>query len=129
MATEQPGQLVSFKAAISMASHQYKFVKMSANDTVTLCTATTDIPVGIIQNAPGSLAAASVMVQGVSKLVGGGSLTVGALVGTDAAGLGTLIVAGTSGTVAYPVAQVLSSNTAANGIATVLLGNTPTHSF
>lgn len=123
MAYEIPGMVVSLTAGASLASDQFKFVKLSADNTVILCSATTDTPIGILQNSPGSLGPAEVMVSGVSKLVAGGSIPFNTLVGTDAAGLGTAITSGTTGTVAYPVCRTIAGNTAANGIVTVLLGN------
>lgn len=123
MAYEIPGMTITLKAGTSLASDQYKFVKLSADNTVVLCSATTDVPIGILQNTPGSLDAASVMVSGVSKLIGAGSVPFNSLVGTDASGLGVAITSGSGGTVAYPVCRTLAGNTAANGILTVLLGN------
>lgn len=122
MAYEIPGLKVSLIAGSDLSTHQFKFVKMSADNTVTICSATSDNPIGILQNAPGSLGVAEVMLVGVSKLVAGGSIPYDTLVGTDASGKGTAVVSGTSGTVAYPKGKVLVGNTAANGYVTVALG-------
>lgn len=122
MAVQQPGFSVTLKAGEDLSTAQFTFVKLSADNTVVQCSATTDNPVGVLQNKPGSLGAADVMTMGLTKLVGAGSIPAGALVGTDANGLGVAITSGTSGTVAYPKGQVVIGNTAANGIVTVLLG-------
>ena len=122
MAYEIPGLKVSLTAGEDLSSHQFKFVKLSADNTVSLCSATTDNPIGILQNKPGSLGVAEVMLNGVSKLVAGGSLAYDTMVGTDASGKGTAVASGASGTVAYPKGKVLVGNTAADGLVTVALG-------
>lgn len=122
MAVEQPGFSVTLKAGQDLSSAQFTFVKLSADNTVVQCSATTDNPIGVLQNKPGSLGAAEVMTMGLTKLVAGGSLGYGVLVGTDASGKGTTVTSGSSGTVAYPKGQVVIGNTAANGIVTVMLG-------
>lgn len=122
MAVEQPGFSVTLKAGQDLSTAQYTFVKLSADNTIVQCSATTDNPLGVLQNKPGSLGAAEVMVQGLTKLVAGGSLAYGVLVGTDASGKGTSVVSGTSGTVAYPKGMVVTGNTAANGIVSALIG-------
>jgi hypothetical protein len=122
MAIELPGFSITLTAGQDLSSAQFRFVKLSADNTVVQCTATTDNPIGVLQNKPGSLGAAEVMTMGLTKLVAGGSLGYGVMVGTDAAGKGTAVVSGASGTVAYPKGQVVIGNTAANGIVTVLLG-------
>lgn len=94
-------------AGQDLSTHQYKFVSLNASQQVVLCSATTDVPYGILQNAPGSLQPAQVMRMGISRLVFGGSMATGANnVGTDANGKGTLFAAGVAGTAAYPVGTV-----------------------
>ena len=89
MAYEIPGKVISLICgAVSLAAMQYHFVKLSADNTVVICAAVTDIPVGVLQNKPGIGKAAEVMIFGVSKLIVGaaGALTYGLAVGTDASG-------------------------------------------
>lgn len=93
------------QAASDLSAKQYYFVKLDTAGRVALCSATTDVPYGILQNKPGSLEPATVMRVGISRLVAGGTLGIGGLVGTDADGKGTLVTSGTTGTVAYPVAR------------------------
>lgn len=96
---------VTVQAGQDLSTHKYKFVKLNTSGQVVLCAATTDLPYGILQNAPGSLQPAQVMRQGISRLVFGGSIATAANnVGTDAAGKGTVFAAGVAGTAAYPVA-------------------------
>lgn len=120
MAYEIPGfRLGTHKAASDLSAKQYHFVKLDSSGNVAAIAAATDVPLGILQNTPGSLHAADVMTQGVSKLVAGGSLAAAALVGTDADGKGTAYTYGASGTAGVIMGQVLTGNTTANGIVTV----------
>lgn len=72
-------------AVASLAAKQFFYVKLTASG-IELCAAATDRPFGILQNAPIIGEAAEVMRLGVSKVVAGGTIAIGALVGTDAAG-------------------------------------------
>lgn len=120
MAYEVPGfRIGTLKAGTDLSTKQFTFVKLDSSGNVVACAATTDVPLGILQNTPGSLHAADVMTQGVSKLVAGGSIAAGALIGTDGSGKGTAYTIGSSGTAAIIMGQVLQGNTAANGIITV----------
>lgn len=89
MAYEIPGLSITFIAGADLSAYQYHFVKLSADNTVVICAAQTDIPVGVLQNDPDAAGkAASVMIYGVSKLevAAAGALTFGLAVGTDAVG-------------------------------------------
>ena len=89
MAYEIPKKVLSLICgAVSLAAMQYHFVKLSADNTVVVCSGVTDVPVGVLQNDPGIGEAAEVLVFGISKLVvgGAGDLTFGLAVGTDADG-------------------------------------------
>ena len=74
MAVEQAGVSVTLKAGQDLSSAQFTFVKLSADNTVVQCSATTDNPIGVLQNKPGNLGAAEVMTMGRSKLVAGVNL-------------------------------------------------------
>ena len=107
-------------AGTSLTTKQYTFVKLNSSGQVIACSATTDVPYGILQNAPGSLQPALVMRDGISRLVFGGSIATGAnMLGTDGAGKGTLHAAGAGGTVAYPVGFVEEGVNVADLIGTV----------
>lgn len=93
------------RAGEDLSAKQYHFVKLDTDGDVIACAASTDVAWGILQNKPGSLEPATVMRLGVSRLIAGGTLAIGGLVGPDSAGKGTLVTSGTSGTVAYPVAR------------------------
>ena len=120
MAYEVPGFKLSLVAGESLASAQYKFVKLNSSGQVIVPTGVTDIPVGVLQNAPASGEIAEVMVCGVSKLQGDADLTKGNQIGTSADGQAAAYVAGTD-TTKYVVGQVLEDNAAAGGLITALI--------
>lgn len=69
------------------ATAQYRFVKLSADNTVVPCAATTDIPVGVLQEpcvATGD--PVDVVIAGVSLLQAGASTTAGTPISTTASG-------------------------------------------
>lgn len=74
MATGRNLESESYAAGADLSTHQFKFVKVSATDTVTLCGAN-ERGVGVLQNKPESGEAAQVMQLGVSKVVSDGSGT------------------------------------------------------
>jgi hypothetical protein len=95
-----------------MSSSQFLFVKMTSTDrTVDVCSAATDIVLGILQDEPTTGQAAGVRVYGHSKVVLGEVVAAGALVGTSTEGKAITITAGSS-TTAYIAGQcVVGGNT------------------
>tara|TARA_Y100001938_G_C8073324_1_gene424446 strand:+ start:1670 stop:2050 length:381 start_codon:yes stop_codon:yes gene_type:complete len=87
MATQESLKCITLEAGADLSGDQYKFVKLSAGKAV-LCSAATDIPVGVLQNKPASGAAATVAVSGVTKLLSGGTISSGDQLGTDGSGTG-----------------------------------------
>jgi hypothetical protein len=67
MATNNAVLIRSYEAAEDLSVHQYKIVVLDTGK-VRLPRATTDIPLGVLQNAPVAGEAASVMLIGVSKI-------------------------------------------------------------
>lgn len=116
----------SFVAGGNLSTKQYHFVKLSAANTVVICSGATDIPIGILQNNPESGAEATVMMLGTSKLVSDAALSVGALIGTSADGQGDAKTAGTD-TTEYVVGVALSASTAAGGVIEVALNTLNPH--
>lgn len=89
MAYEIPGMVHTFKAAGDLSTYQFHFMKLTADDTVSVCTGQTDIPCGVLQNKPNAAGkTADVMLYGITKLEvdAAGSLTFGLAVGTAASG-------------------------------------------
>jgi hypothetical protein len=90
--------LPGVSASASLTAKQFHAVKMTGDKTVTFCAAITDLCIGVLQDAPASGEPANVVVFGLSKMVAGGTITAGQLVGTDNAGKAVAIVAGTDTT-------------------------------
>lgn len=103
----------TFKAAADLSAKQYYFVKQTAEDTVNVCTALTDVPCGILQNKPDAAnKAALVLVIGKSPYVGGASMSVGDLIKTDTSSRGITMTPGTN-TTHYTLGQCTEAPTAA----------------
>lgn len=119
MAVERPGTLASYQAAADLSDWQFRFVKLDANGQIAKITAATDIPFGILQDKPAAQGrAGAVMLDGMSKLVGGANLAKGDIIGTDNQGRGVAVVAGTD-TTKYSVGIVRTDNSVAGGLCSV----------
>lgn len=120
MAVEVPGLQLSFQAAADLSAYQYRFVKLDANGQAALCSAATDIPLGILQDKPAAAGrACNVMLDGRSKIVAGANLAKSDRVGTDSTGRAVALIAGTD-TTKYPVGLVVNDNSIANGLADII---------
>jgi len=115
MAYELPGQVATFTAAADLSAKQYYFVKITADNTVNVCAAVTDVPIGVLQNAPASGEAASVMLYGISKVSANEAIAVGSNIGTGDDGQADVVAAGTDTTVRL-VGQALEAASAAGEI-------------
>lgn len=105
-------------ASADLSTHQYKFVKLSGEKTVTVCSAATDLPFGVLQNAPTSGQEAEVTSIGVTKLIGTADLNFGDRIGTSSGGHA---VAKSAGTVDYIVGEVINGNGGAGGYVTAFV--------
>lgn len=85
MATENPIQVLSFKAAADLSAAQFKAVKVDSNGEIALC-GDGDSFIGILQNDPTSGNAGDVMTYGKSKAIASAAIAAGALVTTAALG-------------------------------------------
>ena len=118
MAFEGPmTKIPALTASADLTGKQYYFVKISGANTVTVCAATTDKPIGILQNAPNTGEAAEVACSGVSKVSGDANLAAGDSVGTSSDGQAAAYTV--SDTTKYIVGQVVLDNSAAGGLATI----------
>lgn len=70
MATENKILDVSYPAGEDLSNDQYRIVILSS-DTILRPNAATDVPFGILQNAPANGDAASIRLIGISKIVFG----------------------------------------------------------
>lgn len=121
MAYEGPQiKIPGLSASADLSAKQYYFVKMSGNRTVTVCAAVTDIPCGVLQNAPTSGQAAEVVAIGVTKVSGDADLSYGNVIGTSSDGQAAAYVAGTD-TTKYACGIVLDDNAAAGGLITAVV--------
>lgn len=118
MAYEGPMmKATGLKAGADLSSKQHYFVKMTADNTVGVCAAVTDIPIGVLLNAPTSGESAEVCIAGVCKVSGDEDLDVADLIGTSSDGQAQVVAVGSETTV-YIVGQVIAGNGAAGGLAT-----------
>ena len=104
------------RAFADLSTHQYKFVKLTSNG-IELVSALTDKPFGVLQNAPTAGQAAEVMRLGLTKVISGGTIAVGAAVGTSAAGLALSKTLGTD--ITHFVAGVADEASVINDIFTL----------
>ena len=99
MAKQYDGQDVSFKAYDSMSSSQFLFVKATSTaDTVDVCSAVTDLILGVLQDEGTTGQGVGVRLFGHTKIVLGTTVAAGALVGTTTAGKAVTVTAGSDTT-------------------------------
>lgn len=68
MATDNSILIRSFEAAEDLSNDQYRIVVLDSGKVRRPDHATTDLPLGVLQNAPAAGEAASVMLMGISKI-------------------------------------------------------------
>lgn len=122
MAYEGPKTLplTALTASADLTGKQYYFVKMSGENTVTVCAAVTDVPIGVLQNAPDNGEIAEVLCVGVTKISGDEDLDAGDIIGSSSDGQAQVVAVGSETTV-YIAGQVLQGNGAAGGLATAVI--------
>lgn len=111
---------VTLVAAADLSSKQYTFVKLDSDGKVAAAAAATDIPIGVLQNAPTAGQEAEVLVVGGTKVVAGAAIGEGALVGTSSTGKAVALVAGTD-TTKYVVGTLLTESAADGNIVTAVI--------
>lgn len=115
-----PLKLTGLTASADLSAKQFYFVKISGVNTVTVCAALTDKPIGVLQNAPTSGQEAEVVCVGVTKISSDAALTAGNSIGTSADGQADAKTIGTD-TTEYVVGQCLTTTTAAAGLVTAVI--------
>jgi hypothetical protein len=110
---------ISIAAGADLSAKQYTFVKLSGTGVISAAAAT-DVPIGVLQNAPTSGKTAEVSIDGVTKLKASAAISVGALIGTTSTGLAVALTAGTD-TTKYVLGQAITAAGAANDIITVAI--------
>ena len=100
MAFEESGtDLGVFLAGADLSDKQFYFVKLASATTVVVCSAITDVVMGVLQNNPASGGQAIVRVFGMSKVSANETLAVGHVIGTSSDGQASRITLGSSTTV------------------------------
>lgn len=107
-------------AGADLRTHQYKFVKLNADNQVILPTAATDVPIGVLQDKPNTGEAATVCAIGITKVQADAALTAGTLIGTSADGQADAKVPGTD-TTQYTAGQVIVGAGAAAELAVAVI--------
>ena len=100
MAYESPGiDLGTLTAAADLSGKQHYFVKLASATTVNVCTAITDVAIGVLQNDPESGEQAVVRIFGITKVSADGTLAAGNIIGTSADSQADAISRGTDNSV------------------------------
>lgn len=108
-ATNGPQFVMSFTAGAAISS-AYTWVKLTADRTVQACAATTDKPIGVIQNTAASGGIADVCIMGVTKIEANETVAYSNNIGTSADAQATVITDKTE-TSAYVCGQVIDGVT------------------
>ena len=112
MAYESPGiDLGTLTAAGDLSSKQFYFVKLASATTVNVCTAITDLPIGILQNDPESGEQAVVRIFGISKASANGTIAAARWIGTSSDSQAAGITPGSDTTV-YVMGQAIQAASA-----------------
>lgn len=120
MAIEGAVQIIpGLKAGADLSAKQFLVMKISAASTVMPCAATTDNPVGVLQDAPKSGQPAAVAFAGTTKAIAGGTVTAGDTVGTDGNGKVVTYVEGTD-TTKYRVGKAVTGGASGETISVQL---------
>lgn len=101
-------------AGADLSARQYHFVKLNSSGQVVIVNGVTDIPHGVLQNAPASGETAEIALAGITKIVSDGTIAVGALIGTSGDGQAAAKAAGTD-TTHYVLGRHLGPTAAAAG--------------
>lgn len=111
---------ITLESAADLSAKQYHFVKVNADGKAAICAATTDVPIGVLQNDPTAGQTAEIVVIGVTKISSDAALNEGDLIGTSADAQADAKVVGTD-TTQYVVGQMMTATGAAGVIGTALV--------
>lgn len=119
MAYEIPGQLITLAASTDMSGYQYRFVTVGSDGRAALAGNGLTVA-GVLQNKPTEDQAATIMINGVSKVKAAGStVAAGDLISASSVGLAAALGAGD-----YAVGRVLLGSSGSTGrVFSVLLQN------
>jgi hypothetical protein len=111
---------VTLVAGADLSTKQYLFVKLNASGEAIVAASATDIPIGVLQNAPIAGQEAEVLVVGGTKIVAGAAIGEGAQIGTGSTGKAVALVAGTD-TTKYVVGTLITESAADANIVTAVI--------
>jgi len=111
---------VTLVAGADLSAKQYTFVKVNSSGEAIAAAAATDIPIGVLQNAPIAGQEAEVLVVGGTKIVASAAIADGAQIGTTSAGKAVALVAGTD-TTKYVAGTILTESAADGNIVTAVI--------
>lgn len=111
---------VTLVAGADLSALQYTFVKLNSSGQVAAVSGATDLPIGVLQNAPIAGQEAEVLVVGGTKIKAGAAIGEGAQVGTGATGKAVALVAGTD-TTKYVAGTLLTESAADGNIVTAVI--------
>lgn len=106
-------------AGEDLSAKQYTFVKLNSSGQAIAAAAATDVPIGVLQNAPTSGQEAEVLVVGGTKVVAGAAITLPANIGTGATGKAVALA--TTDTTKYVVGQLVTASAADGNIVTAVI--------
>lgn len=70
-----------------LSTSQYKLVKLTGEFKIDVCTSSTEVPIGVLQNEPSSGEAADIMTVGMTKVqTGGSTMAAGDFFATNSSG-------------------------------------------
>ncbi|NIP26036.1 MAG: DUF2190 family protein [Phycisphaerae bacterium] len=115
MSTVKLGDVVTYEAGEDLSSAQYLFVTLESDGQVDLADATTDEPIGVLQNVPDAAGKEATVVKGgQTKVVAGEALAVNAIVGTNASGQAVAVSSGV-----WPCGRVVTAAGASGDVAVI----------
>lgn len=117
---------ITLVAGADLSAKQYMLVKLNSSGNAVICAAATDVPIGVLQNAPTSGQEAEVLVAGGTKIKAGGAFAEGDLIGTDANGKADKKIAGTD-TTEYVIGQAVTEASGADIIVTAVINCATPH--
>jgi len=116
-------------AGADLSALQYTFVKQNSASQVVAVAAATDVPIGVLQNAPTSGQEAEVLVVGGTKLKAGGIITQGThfFIGTSSAG--AAVALSVSDTTKYVLGVPLATAASGDIMSAIINCSTPTRAI
>lgn len=110
---------VTLIAGADLSAKQYMFVKLNSAGEAIAVAAITDVPIGVLQNAPTAGQEAEVLVSGGTKLVAGEAITLPAFLSVTSVGKADKVA--TTDTTQFVVGQALTAGAADLEVITALV--------